>query len=146
MITIQQAIDEYMQQRDGCKAVSIRMLTPGRLRVISLQELESLTQGAGEAVIPASQAHAMLETGQARMLDCRCGLAVLEPRIPGAIGIPLDRLRWDIDQLDRGVHYLVCCRAGRLSSVAAHLLQRQGFRASPLAGGLNAWPYELEWG
>jgi rhodanese-related sulfurtransferase len=139
-------IGEHMQERDGCKAASIRMLTPGRLRIISLQELESLTQGAGEAVIPASQARAMLETGQARMLDCRCGLAVLEPRIPGAIGIPLDRLRWDINQLERGVPYLVYCRAGRLSRVAAHLLQRQGFRASPLAGGLNAWPYELEWG
>jgi rhodanese-related sulfurtransferase len=139
-------IDRHMQERDGCQAVSIRMVTPGRLRVISTQELESLTQGADEAVVPASQARAMLETGQARMLDCRCGLEVLEPRIPGAIGIPLDRLRWDISQLDRGVHYLVYCRAGRLSSVAAHLLQRQGFRASPLAGGLNAWPYELEWG
>lgn len=125
---------------------TVRMVTPGRLRILAKADLEALTAGAVHEEMAVTQARAMLATGAARLLDCRCGLEVLEPRIPGALGLPLDQLRWDMHALDRGVHYIVCCRNGLLARVAAFLLRQQHYRATPLAGGINAWPYELEWG
>lgn len=126
--------------------VTVRMVTPGRLRILAKADLEELTAGAVQEEVSASQARAMHATGTGRLLDCRCGLEVLEPRIPGALGLPLDQLRWDMHALDRGTHYIVCCRSGLLARVAAYLLRLQHYRATPLAGGINAWPYELEWG
>lgn len=131
---------------DSRHGATVRMVTAGRVRVLARADLEALTGGALQQEVSASQARAMLETGAARVLDCRCGMEVLEPRIPGALGLPLDHLRWDMHTLDRGIHYIVCCRSGLLARVAAFLLRQQHIQATPLAGGINAWPYELEWG
>ena len=130
---------------DDRYATTVRMARTGRLRVLAKSDLEALVTGALQPELPATQARAMLETGAARLLDCRSGLAVLEPRIPGAIGMPLERLRWDMHDLDHDTHYIICCRAGHLARVAAFLLQQRHYRATVLTGGVNAWPYGLEW-
>lgn len=137
---------DWMKLPDGRYTTTVRMATHGRLRVLAKVDFEALVAGALQQEIPVTQARAMLEAGSARLLDCRSGLAMLEPRIPGALGMPLDRLRWDMDELDHGTHYIVCCRNGRLARVAAYLLKQRHFSASVLAGGINAWPCALEWG
>ena len=140
------AFGEDMLLPEGCYTATLRMATPGRLRVLTKADFEGLVGGALQQELPATQARAMLETGSARLLDCRSGLALLEPRIPEALGMPLERLRWDMHDLDHGTHYIVCCRSGRLARVAAYLLQQRHYRANVLAGGINSWPYGLEWG
>lgn len=135
---------DWMHSPDGLHTTTVRMTTPGRLRVLAKGDFMSLVDGALQQDMAVTQARALLETGSARLLDCRSGLAMLEPRLPGALGVPLDRLRWDIHELDHDTHYIVCCRSGRLARVAAYLLQQTHFRASVLAGGINAWPC-VEW-
>jgi CRP-like cAMP-binding protein len=130
--------------QDARYTSTVRMVTAGRLRSLSREDLEAATAGSVDLGFDAATAREMLETGTARLLDCRYGQEVLQPRIPGARVMPLDRLRWEMHGLDHGMHYIVYCRSGGLAQVAAHLLRECHFRATALAGGIEHWPYGLE--
>jgi hydroxyacylglutathione hydrolase len=61
-------------------------------------------------------------------------------RIDGAVPIPLSRLADRARELPHGRPLLVHCAGGYRSSIAASLLQQQGFaQVSELAGGIAAW-------
>jgi len=55
-----------------------------------------------------------------------------------AVNIPLNLLRIKTRLLNRQSSYLLYCDTGLRSEAAAHLLNRQGFEAKALDGGLNA--------
>lgn len=55
-----------------------------------------------------------------------------------AVNIPLNLLRIKTRLLNRQSTYILYCDTGRRSGAAAHLLNRQGFTAMALEGGLNA--------
>jgi hydroxyacylglutathione hydrolase len=60
--------------------------------------------------------------------------------LPGAVNLPLPRLRSTLGQLDPSRPVLVNCAGGYRSSVAASLLRAHGFAdVSDLLGGWNAW-------
>lgn len=126
--------------------MSVRMLTPARLLMLSRADFEALAARDMHDELSAESARALVDTGQVVLLDCRSYPELRESRIPGAISIPLDRLAWDLHTLDADVTYVVCCRNGLRSRAAAHLLRTRHIKAHSLAGGLNAWPYELEQG
>jgi glyoxylase-like metal-dependent hydrolase (beta-lactamase superfamily II)/rhodanese-related sulfurtransferase len=85
----------------------------------------------------------------AEALDGVPGLQVLDVRgpgeledgaLPGAVNLPLPRLREHLGELDRHRPVLVNCAGGYRSSVAASLLRAEGFTdVSDLLGGWNAW-------
>jgi hydroxyacylglutathione hydrolase len=61
-------------------------------------------------------------------------------RIDGSISIPLNHLSERLAELPRNRPLLVFCAGGYRSSIAASMLQRDGFRnVSEIAGGLAAW-------
>ena len=61
-------------------------------------------------------------------------------RIDGSISIPLNHLPERLGELPRNRPLLVFCAGGYRSSIAASLLQQQGFTdVSEIAGGLAAW-------
>ncbi len=60
--------------------------------------------------------------------------------VPGSVHVPLTQLAARMGELRRDRPMLVYCAAGYRSSIAASLLQREGFAAvSELAGGMAAW-------
>jgi hydroxyacylglutathione hydrolase len=63
-----------------------------------------------------------------------------QKHIEGSISIPLNRLLENLCEVPRGRHVLVYCAGGYRSSIAASLLERQGFdHVSEIAGGIAAW-------
>ena len=63
-----------------------------------------------------------------------------QKRIAGSLGIPLNHLMENLDQLPRGRALLVYCAGGYRSSIAASLLQRSGFDpVAEIAGGIVGW-------
>lgn len=60
--------------------------------------------------------------------------------IDGSLGIPLNHLTENVNQLSKDRPLLVYCAGGYRSSIAASLLQRIGFNhVSEIAGGLAGW-------
>jgi hydroxyacylglutathione hydrolase len=59
--------------------------------------------------------------------------------IPGAINIPLPELRMRVDELQRDHRVVVNCASGWRSAVATSYLNANGFSASDLRGGYQAW-------
>ena len=74
------------------------------------------------------------------MIDVRAPGERQQKRIPGSVGIPLNHLGERLTELPSDRLLLVYCAGGYRSSIAASLLQRQGFtRVSEIAGGIAAW-------
>jgi hydroxyacylglutathione hydrolase len=60
--------------------------------------------------------------------------------IAGSLGIPLNHLAEKLETLPKGRPLLVYCAGGYRSSVAASLLERNGFdHVCEIAGGIAAW-------
>ena len=74
------------------------------------------------------------------VLDVRTPSERAQKHIEGSINIPLNHLLERMAQIPRGRPLLVHCAGGYRSSIAASLLQREGFDdVSELAGGITAW-------
>ncbi len=93
--------------------------------------------------IQAPVALTMLDNGY-QLLDVRFPEEYTENRIPGAQLIPLDELNQRLGELDNKQPYIVYCHSGPRSTVAALILNEQGFEALSLEGGIRDWPYEVE--
>lgn len=77
-------------------------------------------------------------------LDVRMKMEVDEERIPDAVHIPLDELRRRYSELDHSKEYFVYCLLGARSSIAAFLLNSQGFNAKSIKGGMLNWKGPVE--
>jgi glyoxylase-like metal-dependent hydrolase (beta-lactamase superfamily II)/rhodanese-related sulfurtransferase len=73
------------------------------------------------------------------IVDVRAPLERQQKRIPGSVGIPLTQLAERLAELPADRPLLVHCAGGYRSSIAASLLQRHGFTAGEIAGGITAW-------
>jgi glyoxylase-like metal-dependent hydrolase (beta-lactamase superfamily II)/rhodanese-related sulfurtransferase len=74
------------------------------------------------------------------LLDVRAPAEWRVKRIEGSANLPLSQLRARMNELPRQRRIAVLCAAGYRSSIAASLLQREGFeRIVDLAGGVAAW-------
>jgi rhodanese-related sulfurtransferase len=63
--------------------------------------------------------------------------------LPGAVNLPLPRLRESMSELDRSKPVLVNCAGGYRSIAAASMLRANGFSdVSDLLGGWTAWQAE----
>jgi glyoxylase-like metal-dependent hydrolase (beta-lactamase superfamily II)/rhodanese-related sulfurtransferase len=82
-----------------------------------------------------------LRGGSSRpVLDVRRPAEFQSGHVPGAINIPLHELPKRIGELARRDGLAVICESGYRSSIAASLLQREGFHAlSNIVGGTAAW-------
>lgn len=128
----------------GFRNASITMTASGRLWALDKSDFETLVKPKLVTQVEAVRAYEMINRNEARWLDCRYDVEFEEARLPGALHVPLDRLRERIGELDREMPYIVYCRSGRRSACAAYLLRERGFRAYSLAGGISEWPYALE--
>jgi rhodanese-related sulfurtransferase len=74
------------------------------------------------------------------LLDVRSSGERAQKRIDGSLHIPLNHLSDRLSEIPRDRAVLLHCAGGYRSSIAASLLQREGFsEVSELAGGIAAW-------
>jgi hydroxyacylglutathione hydrolase len=74
------------------------------------------------------------------LIDVRTPREREQKRIPASVSIPLNHLTERLSELPAEQPLLVFCAGGYRSSIAASLLQQQGFRdVSEIAGGIAAW-------
>ena len=110
-------------------------LQDGLLSLSSRPELTRATERVGAAV-----AAERLRGDQPPVaLDVRNAGERRQKAIAGSISMPLTHLAERMSELPKDRVLLVHCAGGYRSSIAASLLQRQGFEVAELAGGLAAW-------
>jgi hydroxyacylglutathione hydrolase len=92
-----------------------------------------------DRVSPARAAE-RLASGEPLAVDVRAPRERDEKFVAGSVNIPLNHLAERLKELPSDRPLLVYCAGGYRSSIAASLLQRQGFtQVSEIAGGLAAW-------
>lgn len=64
-------------------------------------------------------------------------------RYPEALHIPVDELRWRLNELPKDKEILIGCQSGLRGHVAYRLLQQHGFRAKNLSGGYKTYQLSL---
>ncbi len=91
-------------------------------------------------VLAPTEAHALVESGSAVLLDVRSREEGLAAPVRGSTRIPWHDLRTRYRELDPGRHIIVMCRGGQRASIAASILKMNGFRTvSNLGGGFSAY-------
>ncbi|MGL4345830.1 MAG: FAD-dependent oxidoreductase [Cellulosilyticaceae bacterium] len=81
----------------------------------------------------------MEEVEQVILLDIREHQELLGGMIEGAVHIPLNELRGQVDQLSKDYSYVVYCGVGQRGHTAARLLRSYGFKAYNLSGGYKTY-------
>ncbi|MEK9785839.1 MAG: cyclic nucleotide-binding domain-containing protein, partial [Gammaproteobacteria bacterium] len=125
------------------RGATVRMTSDGRLLVLAKSDFVRLVSRPMIREEAPEIAKAMLTDGY-KLLDVRYEEEWYESRIPNAILIPLPDLRNQMDELSQSSRYLVYCRSGKRSAVAAFLMTQRGIEAVSLKGGILEWPYEKE--
>ncbi len=89
-----------------------------------------------------------LQSGELREMLDEPGLVVLDVRntsefkeghISGALNVPYTRLAARLEEVPRNARLVLYCGSGSRSARAVAFLQRAGYRAANLAGGILAW-------
>jgi NADPH-dependent 2,4-dienoyl-CoA reductase/sulfur reductase-like enzyme/peroxiredoxin family protein/rhodanese-related sulfurtransferase/TusA-related sulfurtransferase len=74
------------------------------------------------------------------LLDVRTPAEVSMGAIPGSVNIPVDKLRSNLDTLDKSKAYVVYCAVGIRAYIACRMLLQNGFtRVRNLAGGYTTY-------
>lgn len=96
--------------------------------------------GAHRRVNPAELAGLLTVEPATLLLDVRTPREFADGRVPGSTNVPLETLAQSCRSLPRGRKLALHCQGGYRSSIAASLLEREGFEVSAdLAGGFVAW-------
>ena len=82
--------------------------------------------------------------GEFILLDVRTPDEYVLGSIPGAINIPLDRLRQEIDSIIPDRPIVVFCAVGLRGYIAARILSQRGFRVMNLNGGLKIYRMAIQ--
>jgi NADPH-dependent 2,4-dienoyl-CoA reductase/sulfur reductase-like enzyme/rhodanese-related sulfurtransferase len=83
--------------------------------------------------------HADAIPAEAKIIDVREPAEVEAGKIPGAITIPLGRLRAHLGELDKNALYVTICQVGLRGYVAERILKQRGFKVTNLSGGYLTW-------
>lgn len=79
----------------------------------------------------------LLQEPQATIIDVRSPMEYASGHVDGAVNIPVDEIAHETDQLKALTPpYILYCRSGARSSMAAHYMTQAGFKEVYNAGGL----------
>lgn len=94
-----------------------------------------------ELVSPADTKQMMETDSNVKLLDVRSPLEFSQVHIDGSINIPIDILSFKINELGKaGEKYIVLCRTGNRSPMAADMLMQSGLNGvKVLDGGIIQW-------
>ena len=116
---------------------TIVMKTDGTLMRLSERDFAEVLMPPMVEWVDAAEALAMLQQGAA-LLDVRTAAEFAAGGAADAVNVPLDTLREQSGELDRGRKLLVCSRESERSAAAAFILAKLGFDAFALQGGIAA--------
>lgn len=129
------AFGEESLLTSSARAATVTMQEDGTLMRLSKKDFAELLATPLLNTIPWDEAQAMAATGGV-FIDIRLQDAFQAMSIPGSVNIPLPVLRLKLKKLKHNRKYILYCDDGSRSSVAAFLLNRHGFDAFILDGGL----------
>lgn len=118
---------------------TVTMLENGTLMRLERNDFNELLKEPKLTWFSRVQAQKEIPNGAA-WLDVRSQHEFIRGSLPGAISIPLAKLRDKAPELDRNARYICCCRNGRQSATAAFILTQMGFDVGVLRGGLQRLP------
>lgn len=98
-----------------------------------------VAQTAGVRVVSARDAKSLIASGDVTVIDVRTPEEFAAGHVVGATNINVESADFDatIEKLDASDSYLVYCRSGRRSAMAADLMKTAGFTDVADAGGLD---------
>ncbi len=117
--------------------VSIVAMTDGTLMRLARRDFAELLKKPLLAFVQSKEAKRMVKEG-AQLVDVRTPSEYSKGALRDSINIPVSRLRQHFDALERERPYILCCRTGVQSEVAAFALRQRGFEVYVLQGGLKA--------
>lgn len=79
------------------------------------------------------------------IIDVREVDEVKEGKIASAIHIPLGLIEFRMHELDKNQEYVMVCRSGNRSGLAARFLEGQGFSVINMLGGMMNWEGPIEY-
>lgn len=79
-----------------------------------------------------------------QLLDCRQGWEHALCHLPGDVHIPLGELEERVGELDPTRPVIVYCHAGVRSINGAVMLERVGFTAMSMRGGIEQWSLRID--
>lgn len=82
---------------------------------------------------------ARIRAAGAPVVDVREESEFLQPRVPGARGLPLGELAARLDEIGEGETVCVFCATGNRSLTGVDILVAAGRAASSVAGGTRDW-------
>ena len=123
--------------------MSRRVLTLVALALVAVFAIAACDSGEttsapGAYTVEASEAVTMIEEGERTVIDVRTPAEFSEAHIIGAVNIDVDGADFDerIAELDPAEPFLVYCRSGRRSAIAADKMVDAGINDIADAGGL----------
>lgn len=128
---------------NGVRNASVNMIKDGLLMRLAKSDFgELLKQPVVEWITPG-KASIYVRKG-AGVIDVRMREEFEERAIKGALNLPLYRLREHLAELDKKIRYVCYCNTGERSAAAAFILNKMGFEAVALAGGLSAMVKQVD--
>ena len=112
---------------------TVRALTPVQLMRLAKTDFERLLKAPLLKEIEVDDI-----PDDAQLVDVRLPEEFAKGRLPGAVNLPLPRIRELARGLDTQRTYVVYCDTGRRSASATYLLSERGFDARLLSGGVPA--------
>ena len=95
--------------------------------------------------ITAAEVQNMLESSKPlNLLDVREAEEVAGGKIPGAVNIPLGLIQFKMNELEKNKEYIIVCRSGGRSGMAAQVLESYGYNVTNMIGGMLSWAGEIE--
>lgn len=115
---------------------NVSMSTDGLLMRLYKDDFTELMEEPLLDWVDAQTASTLLSEGALRV-DVRLESEFAKSGLPGAINIPLHRIRSQAVSLDKARRYILYCDTGQRSSAGAFLLGQMGFDAKILKGGIS---------
>jgi CRP-like cAMP-binding protein len=115
---------------------SVVAITAGTLMRLPRADFDELLKKPLLDYVEPGAAAQQLQAG-AVILDVRRPEEFRQGALKGSVNLPLGELRAKLPSLDRDKPYIVACRTGVQSEVAAFLMRQEGLRVAVLHGGLQ---------
>lgn len=94
-------------------------------------------------VTPVEVEKLLSEGKELNILDVRETYEIAQGKIPGSVNIPLGELNARVNELDKNKEYIIVCLSGSRSMYGTMILERMGFNATNMIGGLMSWQGQI---
>jgi len=128
--------------RETKRNATITMLSDGVLMRLTKDDFAALIKKPLLRMVTYAQGCGMIKLG-AMWVDVRLPEEYEKGAIPESLNLPLPKIRTEAERLEKNRTYIVYCDSGARSSVAAFLLNQEGFDVCYLARGLDSCPQAI---